>query len=313
MIKSGLGVKVLEDIWNEVDHQPPRGSLTRHEFLSACKLIAVAQTKVAAPTLDNLRVKASVPTFKVARAPSLVVDAEPVSTPEAKPVPEPDRTAGIGHQQEADQQQKQARATVLEQMAETMFTLFKVDHKSGTLSGAQLQPVFAKCEPKVATAMLRKIWSAASDGAAALDHAKVVKMLGFIGQAQAGATPNPSAYLSAPPPTIAGLPIPKETAAAAVAMETAVDMDGCNGTRVLDQMANSLFRMFKKNPAADELSGAQLQPVFTKCDPQGLCNPFSCTFIAHFVPHFKPVLRPSRALLRARWAPSYGLVRVRYC
>jgi hypothetical protein len=102
-------------------------------------------------------------------------------------------------------------ATVLEQMAETMFTLFKVDHKSGTLSGAQLQPVFAKCEPKVGTAMLRKIWSAASDGAAALDHAKVVKMLGFIGQAQAGATPNPSAYLSAPPPTIVGLPIPKET------------------------------------------------------------------------------------------------------
>jgi len=131
----------------------------------------------------------------------------------------------------------------------------------GCLGGKALQPVMSKCDPAVPGAMLGKIWSACdSNKSGKLNKSQVVKMLGFIGQVQSGGTPNPNDYLSAPPPKIAGLPIPEGAAAASAAAAAAPSGP------TLAEVTSKLFGMFK---VGDDgfLSGAQLQPVMSKCDP----------------------------------------------
>jgi hypothetical protein len=156
--------------------------------------------------------------------------------------------------------------SVLEQMADSLFKLFKKNSATDTIGGGQLQPVMLKCDPPVENAMLGKIWSAASDGAKDLNKAQIVKMLAFIGQVQSGATPNLDEYDHAPAPTISGLAIPTNATSAASFPET-TPSGGDDEPSKIEQMADNLFGLFKKNSATDTLSGGQLQPVMSKCDP----------------------------------------------
>jgi len=150
---------------------------------------------------------------------------------------------------------------LLSAMADKLFELIKPDG-DGCLGGKQLQPVMSKCNPAVPGAMLGKIWSACDDKKAGkLTKSQVVKMLGFIGQVQSGMTPNPAAYMTAPPPKIDGLPIPGGGAAAAPAA-AAPASDGMSLTACVDK----LFGMIA--PDADGcLSGGQMMPVMSKCNP----------------------------------------------
>ena len=159
------------------------------------------------------------------------------------------------------------QGAVLSAMADKLFELIKPD-ADGCLGGKQLQPVMSKCNPAVPGAMLGKIWSACDSAKAGkLNKSQVVKMLGFIGQVQAGMTPNPAAYMTAPAPTIDGLPIPGGGGgggggAAAAPAPAPVAAGGMSLTEIVDK----LFGMIA--PDADGcLTGAQMMPVMSKCSP----------------------------------------------
>jgi Ca2+-binding EF-hand superfamily protein len=195
-----------------------------------------------------------------ARATAVAAAAAEGSAPTASTLGRTD-TAELEEDEAADEGGGEATVPgVLEQMADKLFDMLKgmVDG-DGCLGGKALQPVMSKCDPAVPGAMLGKIWSACdSNKTGKLNKSQVVKMLGFIGQVQSGATPNPNDYLAAPPPKIAGLPIPAGGAAAvAKAAPTGP---------TLAESTTKLFGMFK---VADDgvLSGAQLQPVMSKCEP----------------------------------------------
>ncbi len=179
----------------------------------------------------------------------------PAPAAEPEPEPEEDDDDDDDDGDDADS----SEPGVLEQMADKLFELLKssVDG-DGCLGGKALQPVMSKCDPAVPGAMLGKIWNVCdSDKAGKLNKAQVVKMLGFIGQVQSGATPNPNDYLSAPPPKITGLPIPEGATATAAPTPAGP---------TLSEATTKLFTMFKKGDD-DELSGGELQPVMSKSDP----------------------------------------------
>jgi len=94
----------------------------------------------------------------------------------------------------------------LEMLADTVFQAIDPVGTAEWLSGSQLQPLMMRCNPVVEQATLGQIWSAcASTHKGKLNKPQVVKMLGFLGQVQAGMSPNPKTYRDAPVPTIVGL------------------------------------------------------------------------------------------------------------
>jgi Ca2+-binding EF-hand superfamily protein len=244
------------------------------------ELTLVAGSAVMLPTMDVLDSPHSpgVQMYKGVNAGAVglmpcanleVSDAKPTAAaPVAAPPPAAAAAASGGDEPSGND------GSVLEAMADTLFKLIPPD-ADGCLGGKALQPVMSKCDPAVPGAMLGKIWSACDTAKAGkLNKAQVVKMLGFIGQVQKGMTPNPAEYMTAPPPSITGLPVPAggggggaaPAAAAAAPAPAAAAPAAAEGAMTLVATVEKLFGMIP--PDADGcLSGKQLMPVMNKCDP----------------------------------------------
>eukprot|EP00039_Didymoeca_costata_P010743 m.145398 g.145398 ORF g.145398 m.145398 type:complete len:1078 (+) comp14945_c1_seq1:142-3375(+) len=63
-LKSNLSPAVLKDVWDVVDKQEPLGELSKGEFFSACKLIALLQQNMATSAVTaNIKSPCGLPTF----------------------------------------------------------------------------------------------------------------------------------------------------------------------------------------------------------------------------------------------------------